>query len=222
MLDANRDQNKGASTAFGWKKRKFRLLLQELLLFPFLRLFCKSFELRGLEKLSDLKGPCIIVSNHSSHADTAAILMALPEHIRANLAIAAASDYFFKNKLMANFLTVLLNIFPFDRNSSLKAFRDSARIIKSGASLLIYPQGSRDDEAVDFRPGFAALACQFKLPVIVVSVAGSEKMLPKGASWPKRADLQISFSSPIDSFELETAQLRLIAQTRLDQLKGVA
>src|SRR4051812_13300023 len=55
----------------------------------------------GGEKLAGLKGPVILVANHASHMDTPVILAALPWRLRKRTAVAAAADYFYKNRLVA-------------------------------------------------------------------------------------------------------------------------
>ena len=52
----------------------------------------------GREKLSSLKGPVILVANHASHMDTPVILSALPRKLRKRTAVAAAADYFYRNR----------------------------------------------------------------------------------------------------------------------------
>ena len=54
----------------------------------------------GREKLAGLKGPVILVANHASHMDTPVILAALPWRLRKKTAVAAAADYFYKNRLV--------------------------------------------------------------------------------------------------------------------------
>ena len=53
--------------------------------------FSTTGGLRVVGRLPDQ--PCVLVANHSSHADTAALLAALPAHRRP--AVAAAADYWF-------------------------------------------------------------------------------------------------------------------------------
>src|SRR6201995_279033 len=55
----------------------------------------------GRGKLSALKGPVILVANHASHMDTPVILSALPRKLRKRTAVAAAADYFYRNKVTA-------------------------------------------------------------------------------------------------------------------------
>jgi hypothetical protein len=55
----------------------------------------------GKEKLEGVKGPVILVANHASHMDTPVILSALPRKLRKRTVVAAAADYFYKNRVVA-------------------------------------------------------------------------------------------------------------------------
>ena len=48
-----------------------------------------------------MKGPVILVANHVSHLDTPVILAALPRRLRKRTVVAAAADYFYRNRLVA-------------------------------------------------------------------------------------------------------------------------
>ena len=69
----------------------------------------------GREKLAGLKGPVILVANHASHMDTPVILAALPWRLRKRTAVAAAADYFYKNRLVAAAVSLVFNTVPIER-----------------------------------------------------------------------------------------------------------
>ena len=69
----------------------------------------------GKEKLSALKGPVILVANHASHMDTPVILSALPRQLRKRTAVAAAADYFYRNRLTASLVSLIFNTVPIER-----------------------------------------------------------------------------------------------------------
>ena len=202
-----------------------RPALQELLLFPVLRHYAGRIEICGLENLAGLKGSAVFVANHSSHADTAIILRALPLRFKQNLAIAAAADYFYKNKAVGAVVTAVLNTFPFERNHPRQAIKTARECLKHGDSLLIYPEGHRaqPDEEVCFKNGFASLACQFGLPVVPISIEGSYELLPKGAKWPQRSKIRICFGQPIYPAGKNKNEIAVLAQNKvIQQLKHAA
>jgi long-chain acyl-CoA synthetase len=59
-------------------------------------LFHTLFRLRveGREKIEGMRPPFLLVANHLSHLDTAAILFALPRHLRGHVAVAMATEHF--------------------------------------------------------------------------------------------------------------------------------
>lgn len=173
------------------------ILLQHLLIYPLFDTHLKGLDVRGLENIINLKGPVIFVANHNSHADTAAILRVLPIHLKRRLVIAAAEDYFYKNKLVAGCVSSVLNTFPFDRHDVRKSLTDSKRLLNAGNSMLIYPEGSRDQRKKSFKRGFAILACECNLPVVPIFISGTAEMLPKGRFLPTPSRVMISFGKPI-------------------------
>ena len=69
----------------------------------------------GRGKLGHLRAPVILVANHVSHLDTPIILAALPRRFRKRTAVAAATDYFYRNRLIAIVVSVIFNTVPMDR-----------------------------------------------------------------------------------------------------------
>lgn len=202
----------------------FRPALQEMFLFPVLRFYASKFRIEGLNKLAGIKGPVVFVANHSSHADTAIILMALPLRLKRNLVVAAAADYFYTNKLVGSVVSLLMNTFAFERKNPRKGMRKAKECLKQGNSLLIYPEGHRatPDEQICFKRGFASLACQFKLPVVPIAIEGSHQMLPKGKNWPQEAAIRISFGEPIYPCGQDSNELAHIAEEKVVALKRAA
>ena len=59
-------------------------------------------------------GPCVLVANHSSHADTAALIAALPA--RRQPVVAAAADYWFRGGVRPAICRALCAAFPVRRS----------------------------------------------------------------------------------------------------------
>ncbi len=211
------ESTKARALESSWLLHLVRSLSQKLLLFPFLYCFSGKIEIEGLEKLEKVEGSCLFVANHSSHADSAIFLAALPEHLKRDLMIAAASDYFFKNKISAFLLSLLMPLFPFDRHNPHKAMHDALELLGSAKSLLIYPEGTRSKpgESCGFKKGFAALACKKGIPVLPVFIEGGYDILPKGAKWPGRGRARIVFSDPIWPSGKKCAELAALTEERV-------
>jgi 1-acyl-sn-glycerol-3-phosphate acyltransferase len=164
----------------------------------------------GREKLSRIKGPVILVANHTSHIDTPVILAALPRRLRKRTAVAAAADYFYRNKLVAWLVSLIFNTVPMDRKGGglgKQATQHLDRLLDEGWNLLVYPEGTRrGGGAGRVRRGAAVLANRHKLPVVPIRVSGTRAVMPPGRLWPKRLHgkliskrhrVQVSFGEPI-------------------------
>src|SRR4051794_5914106 len=157
-------------------------------------LMCLYTRLRvgGLERFDEVPPPVILVANHSSHLDTPMILRALPLPWRQRTAVAAAADYFYKSRAVANAVALIFNTVPIMRRGaggvSNGAFDHIDRLIDGRWNLLIYPEGtrSREGRVGRLRSGAAVLAQQHQIPIVPVHVRGTHDAMPPGRNWPKR------------------------------------
>ena len=100
----------------------------------------------GIEKLQHLKGPVILVANHASHMDTPMILSALPRRLRKRTAVAAAADYFYRNRIAACAGLAAVQ----HRAGRPQAAADGGtkgashldKLLDDGWNLLLYPEGT--------------------------------------------------------------------------------
>ena len=142
--------------------------------------------------------PVVFAANHSSHADTAAIQLALSRAGHTRVLAAGAEDYFFRNGFVAA-LARLIGVFPFPRNGSVGIER-ARRLLLGGVSVLLYPQGTRDGGP--FRRGVAHLADTAL--VVPVTVTGTDVLLPKGRRLPRRSKVTLHFGAPLHRRPAET------------------
>jgi 1-acyl-sn-glycerol-3-phosphate acyltransferase len=144
----------------------------------------------GRERLSGLKGPVILVANHASHMDTPVILSALPRRLRKRTVVAAAADYFYRNRLVASLVSLIFNTTPIERGGG-GLSKDGShldRLLDEGWSLLLYPEGTRSRSGVPgrVRRGAAVLAAAHDLKIVPIRVTGTREAMPPGRLWPKR------------------------------------
>lgn len=122
-----------------------------------------------------IKGPAIIVSNHTSVFDYAVILFVFfSRTLRYQMA-----EVLFKNKILATFLKMMGGIF-IDRKAHDYGFMEkSRRILEKGGVVGIFPEGrlpvKGKDEMIplEFLPGAAELALEMQVPIIPVYTNGS-------------------------------------------------
>jgi 1-acyl-sn-glycerol-3-phosphate acyltransferase len=164
----------------------------------------------GREVFDNLDHPVVFVANHSSHLDTPTILRAMPRKWRARTAVAAAADYFYRNRLKAAFVALIFCTVPIQRRAGGKATMEHLdRLLDQRWNLLLYPEGtrSRDGTIGRLRSGAAFLAAQHGLRIVPIAVRGTREAMPPGHSWPHRLrgrffthrhKVEIEFGEPID------------------------
>lgn len=155
-------------------------------------------------------GGCIVVANHSSHADTAALLAALPP--KAKPVFGAAADYWFDVPVRRFVASSLAGVLPVRRSGgdSYGALLAAAGpALKAGRTVVIYPEGTRstDGSIGEFRSGALRLARRCGVPIVPVALTGTADVLPKGGRWSP-APMQVRIGEPIDADAFSAAQLR--------------
>jgi 1-acyl-sn-glycerol-3-phosphate acyltransferase len=145
------------------------------------------------------------VANHASHADTAALLAALPS--RSAPVFAAAADYWFDVPVRRALVTSVVAALPVPRGSdgAYAAVRHAAGpVLASGGLVVVYPEGTRSpgDSVGEFRPGALRLARDAGVPLVPAAVVGTAAVLPKhGRLRPGPAEVR--FAAPFPVRELD-------------------
>lgn len=162
-------------------------------------------EVEGLDRLTDLLEqdpvPAVIFApNHHSHVDTPLVISTVPEAFRKKLVVAAAADYFFDKRMKGNLAALALNAFPIEREVTTRKSSDELRrLIDTGWSLVIYPEGGRspDGWGQEFKGGAAYLAGRTGAPVVPVFIDGSGSIYGKGMKRPKPGATKVVFGAPL-------------------------
>ncbi|WP_243375328.1 AMP-binding protein [Geotalea sp. SG265] len=189
--------------------RALRMVWDAAFTYPLFRSMA-TIEARGREKLAEIEGPVFFVSNHLSYIDQPAVMFALPREIRYNTATAAWEEFFFQNyrnalqwlwkRLTYEYATFFHNVFPLPQSSGFrKSFRFMGKLVDSGHNILIFPEGERsiDGRLLPFQRGLGIMVKELDIPVVPVKIEGIEKVLPRGANWPKRGRVTVTFGSPL-------------------------
>jgi 1-acyl-sn-glycerol-3-phosphate acyltransferase len=155
----------------------------------------------GEHHLERLRPPVVFAANHSSHIDTPLLLRALPARWRNRTAVAAAADYFFRNKLIAWLVSLAFGAVPIERNAppSRHSTRQLNDLLSSDGNVLVYPEGtrSRDGRMGPLRSGAARLALEHRAPLVPIYLWGTHEAMPPGRWWPRRHQATIAFGEPI-------------------------
>ena len=149
-------------------------------------------------------GPLVLVANHGSHADTAALLAALPAGRRP--VAAAAAEYWFGIRWRRVLVQSLVAALPVQRGQAgaYAALRDAAGpVLRRGEIVIVFPEGTRSEDGRigEFKPGALRLAADLGVPVVPVALRGSREILPKhGHVCPQ--PVEVRFGQPVRAGEL--------------------
>jgi 1-acyl-sn-glycerol-3-phosphate acyltransferase len=148
-----------------------------------------GLRVRGAEHIPS-SGPALIVSNHQSILDPPLIGGATGRQIYF-----LAKAELFRIPIFGPLIRAL-HARPVRREGSdPRALRTAALLLKEGKALLVFPEGTRslDGRLGEGKPGVGMLAVTSGAPVVPAYVSGTLEALPKGAVWPRRSQVSVSF-----------------------------
>ena len=186
--------------------RGYRRLARPWVVSRHVRNLCRPFEVTGLEHLDRLRGPAVVIANHISHFDTLIILSILPNHLYGRIAVVAAADRFYTQRLKGAWYSLRYNAFPIARGGGRAALEYSASLLQKDWSLLIFPEGSRSrtGELLPFHPGPAILALRQGVPVLPIRIDGASNILMPGTRRARPAPVRVQVGPPLTFDESDT------------------
>ncbi|GAA1089955.1 lysophospholipid acyltransferase family protein [Nocardiopsis composta] len=153
------------------------------------------------------QGPCVLVANHSSHADTAALIAALPARCRP--VVAAADDHWFTRPVRAWSARTLTGAFPVRRSGGGAADLLAAeRFLRDGRVVIVYPEGTRsaDGSLARFRSGAARLAAAAGVPLVPAAIEGTRTLLDREGRF-RPARVTVRFGIPAEDIASARTQV---------------
>lgn len=111
-----------------------------------------------------------------------------------------------------------------NRERGITALREAARASREGVSFAILPEGTRNAEGtlLPFKKGGFHLAIDTNLPILPVSIVGSEKMMIKGTWWILAGTIEVTVHPAIPTEGLNKDELEsLIERTRASIRAGL-
>lgn len=179
---------------FRWTRSEPAGVVRELILSAFCRpaiaLYARR-EVEGTGNLDRLAPPVIFVANHCSHMDTPLILRALPYRWRRRTGMAAAADYFYAKRLLAQTVSLAFSTVPVERDGSRVdpgAVSVLDRLLGEKWNIVIFAEGTRSRTGTvgALQSGAAVLAAKHGLPIVPVYVSGTRETMPVGRRWMRR------------------------------------
>ncbi len=99
----------------------------------------------------------------------------------------------------------------------------SIEYIKSGISIFIFPEGTRNkgnvDEIAEFKAGAVKMASKTGCPIIPVAIAGTRKVFEDHAPFLRRGQVRVAFGEPIDIASLTEEQKKHLADYCHDKVQ---
>ena len=177
-------------------------------------LWTSGVKIVSLGQLPAEDASVIFVANHSSIYDTPIVFTALPRQLRL-MAKAALGYVPFIGWHLARSGHLLVN----RKNPGASIFKKMQRMARQGASLFVFPEGSRtsDGQVKRFKGGMFLLAIENGLPVVPVSIRGSRVVMPKGRLRVNPATVNVTIHDPIPTTGLTRDDARGLA-TKVQQI----
>lgn len=180
-----------------------RPLVYHLFLLPLTRIMC-SVRTNGVERLKNVTGPALLISNHVTDVDAALILSALPFRWRLRLAIAMSGELLREwrsaAKLKYALGAALFNVFSLPRQSGFrKSFAYAGEAVDRGWSVLIFPEGheTRDGRMQPFKMGIGLLASELSVPVIPIKLDGLFELKQRRQFFVRPGTVSVTFGEPV-------------------------
>ncbi|MDD4955744.1 MAG: lysophospholipid acyltransferase family protein [Candidatus Omnitrophica bacterium] len=151
-----------------------------------IRFFAK-IEVSGRETFPK-KGPFILASNHISNFDPEVVGMLCPRQLYY-----LAKEELFKSKALSAVLRKI-KVVPLKRGTGdVHALRLGLKVLEK-EPLLIFPQGTRSANYDSIKEGVGFLYKKSGAPIIAAKVYGTDKILPKGAKFPKFGKIKVIYA----------------------------
>ncbi|MGH7566310.1 MAG: lysophospholipid acyltransferase family protein [Gemmatimonadota bacterium] len=139
----------------------------------------------------------VLMSNHQSVFDIFALFRAFDRPFRM-----VAKRVLFWIPILG-WSMWMCGFIPIDRSkreSAIRSLDRAARKVRSGVSVLMFPEGtrSRDGTLHSFKKGGFMLALEAGVPVVPVVVLGTDSIMEKGSLRVGRADIEVRIGRPIE------------------------
>ncbi|HEX2768843.1 MAG TPA: lysophospholipid acyltransferase family protein [Geobacteraceae bacterium] len=160
-----------------------------------LRLAGARLEVTGREKIP-ADGPVIYMSNHQGNFDILALFLAIPRQFSW-----IAKEELFAIPVFGHSMR-RAGYIPLDRSDGRRAFKSieaAAAMIRSGRSVVIFPEGTRtpDGNLLPFKRGGFLLAAKAGVPIVPFTINGSARVNPCKRLELYPGKITIRFAEPI-------------------------
>jgi 1-acyl-sn-glycerol-3-phosphate acyltransferase len=173
-----------------WSHRAARLWGRALLWVCRIRV-----SVQGLDRLEPNQ-TYIVAANHSSLFDIPILLAKLPIQFRW-----LSKQELFRIPVFGRAMRACGYI-PIDRSNPkawVRSLNDAAAKIKAGASVVVFPEGTRslDGRIKPFKRGAFDMAIKSQTPILPVTINGAHWLLPSKSLWVRSGPVQVIIHQPV-------------------------
>jgi 1-acyl-sn-glycerol-3-phosphate acyltransferase len=147
------------------------------------RLICRwngiNVEITGTENIL-INQPQIFIANHQGYYDIFALAGYLSVQLRwVSKAVLFRIPFMGWAMSAAGYISVERN----NRKQSYQAFLNTLEAIKTGSSIVVFPEGTRSEDGNigEFKKGSQLLAQRAKVPMVPVTILGTRDIIRKGS-----------------------------------------
>ncbi len=150
----------------------------------------------GLEKIDPARA-YIFMSNHVSNLDPPITLPLIPR--RTSVMV---KKELFKVPILGQIMLIgsLVPVDRTNRDAGITAVRDAVKALTQGLNMTIYVEGKRsfDGKLLPFKKGPFYLAEECKVPIVPVTISGTEAVMPKTRFAIRPGTVTVQFHDPIE------------------------
>jgi 1-acyl-sn-glycerol-3-phosphate acyltransferase len=150
----------------------------------------------GLEKIDPAR-TYIFMSNHISNLDPPVTLPLIPR--RTSVMVKKG---LFKVPILGSIMRIgsLVPVDRGNREAGIAAVRDALKAVEQGLNMTIYVEGHRsfDGRLLPFKKGPFYLAEACKVPVVPITISGTEAVMPKAQFAIRPGTVTVEFHDPIE------------------------
>ncbi len=163
------------------------------------RLLCEwngvDVELIGMENVRRDRAQ-IFIANHQGFFDIFALSGYLPLQIRW---VAKSSLFRIPFVGWAMKAAGYISVERGDRKKSYRSFLETVGKVKSGCSVVVFPEGTRSEDGTigPFKKGGHLLALRSNAPMVPVTIIGTKDIIKKGSGTIHPGPVRIIFSPPV-------------------------
>ena len=176
-----------------------------------------SINVTGLENIPN--EAVLFVSNHQSYFDIGVFLGYIPKPL-GFIAKAELSKIPVLNRWMKEYSCVFMD--RSDIKKSARAITEGIEILRSGRSLVIFPEGTRSkcSKMLDFKAGSFKLGTKAKVPIVPVTIDGTCNIMEANNGRIRAAQVHVYIHEPIYTRDMTTEEVAALPGRVKDIIKS--